>query len=1413
MSANPKYISAFIKCLAAGILYAGISTGGAVLAQELPDDPTFKERKAEEGYTLDLKTLINKSKKRIEQVEDKLKEQAKERRNERREAKAREYYEKAQRLYDEGKFDEAVELWEKAIRITEHDEMEGYVHKSVSRQRKKDKALKKEEQRRLKRLEVERGYSAKEVDKKYREAVELYKDKDFLASKVVFEEVNKMFPDHRATRSYIALIDRHIEKEQRGMIESKLNSPEMSSAKAKARWKEELKERERQRENERREQADALYEEGIRLYKSKQYEKAKEKFKEVEWVLPDYKRTLRYLSKIDKDIEKHGVRFTEEDKLRYFKNQVREGKLSPAEQAQAERNRVVQARGFTDERRRKEEAEFVYDAAETLYRKKYYKQALEKFYEVRSIYPGYKKTDRFIKKLHKRLPDEADKHEVVQQSSSPDYDEMYKAPQGTNETARKAIANHQNGLVAQAEEKYQQAVMFYNKKNFTEAQRKFIAVEAIIPGYKATREHLARIDGDIARHRGHTSTKTEKSVASAKRSLSPRQEETVKDKYRQARRLYKDRNYQAAKDLFVEINKLSPGYRSTMKYISRSNRKLEQEKAERDKLKGNVGEMTVAAAPASTITAGNLGTQRNLGLDEYERFKQAAYAGEEYQPMMGATELEQVEAQAVEVIEAVTADPKLLEEYDPSDAKLSRDDKRQLEKQQEMVQKEVSQQQKDTKHQMKHIIGDTYDEARELYQKEEWAEAKIRFETVERLSPGYRRAKSYIKRINRKIMERQAVPEIKVTTADGKPIPVVADVTLEDIQKAREAEQVVSQEELHRSAHRVAKQMQEEQKRFAALADQAIHHSMEDTEEARKQREAAAEKTKRELKESMRLLEYEAEQREKAAMEAQQAVNKSSRQSRRDLDKLRDDMKDEMKQANRETLRRMEDMVATTYDEAKDLFKEKRYTAAKLKFETVQRLHPGYRRVESYLKRVDNKIRTNQDYTADMPKDVSQDLLRLKKQKIRLKAEDDAYAVARVRNNDLENVLMTRKEYTKRVSELHAIDEEQKRLAGERRMKRLEQERLLKLEEKLAFERALKEKEAKIRRKQEMDEQEKEEIRRAKRREHDERLREAREHQERMERKYREDLKRIRKYALKRYRDNDMIEAQALTGRYEDLLAKANFSERERIKMRQQFSREKKKILKEYDRDRYEAERILYEGTRYQAAEAPTASDANKIQLTRSKELEELEAKIREEERKLQRAREEEEKRRQEMAEVRAQLTPDLAPPTISESKTASLSKAFPADVDRYVEIREERNRKRGMKIEEIQEQKRKEIESVVKSRQAELRKKREEVQEEFDKNIKKLYKKAVRLYKKKNLQEAEIIFEEIQIMKPEYKKTEKYLTKIRKKIKKSDQTVKAQPVETGFRETTSIPLEPIGGSSRQDAVTSALDAFERQMW
>src|SRR3989338_6064435 len=94
---------------------------------------TFQEPDSQSSYIYDLRKLVDKSKENIKRVNEKIKEQAIYKRNQLREEKAREYYERAVMLFEEGKVDEARDLWEKSIKITEHPEMKDYIKGSERR--------------------------------------------------------------------------------------------------------------------------------------------------------------------------------------------------------------------------------------------------------------------------------------------------------------------------------------------------------------------------------------------------------------------------------------------------------------------------------------------------------------------------------------------------------------------------------------------------------------------------------------------------------------------------------------------------------------------------------------------------------------------------------------------------------------------------------------------------------------------------------------------------------------------------------------------------------------------------------------------------------------------------------------------------------------------------------------------------------------------------------------------------------------------------------------------------------------------------------------------------------------------------------------------------------------------------------
>jgi TolA-binding protein len=152
-------------------------------------------------YLYDLKKLIDKARENIKEVNEKIKEQAVLKRNQAREERAREYYEKGVELTNEGKLDEAREYFEKAIRITEHPEMAGYIKESQRRLRKQENALEDQERAHKNQIKEDESTRKEDVEEAYKEAVDLYKQKKYHPAKDAFEHVDEIAPGYRATDS------------------------------------------------------------------------------------------------------------------------------------------------------------------------------------------------------------------------------------------------------------------------------------------------------------------------------------------------------------------------------------------------------------------------------------------------------------------------------------------------------------------------------------------------------------------------------------------------------------------------------------------------------------------------------------------------------------------------------------------------------------------------------------------------------------------------------------------------------------------------------------------------------------------------------------------------------------------------------------------------------------------------------------------------------------------------------------------------------------------------------------------------------------------------------------------------------------------------------------------------------------
>ncbi|MCA9393783.1 MAG: hypothetical protein KC900_06235 [Candidatus Omnitrophica bacterium] len=1475
-------------------------------AQEVPgQDPSFRDVKTEEGFTLDLKQLIERSKKKIEQVDDKLKDQARDRRNQQREAKAREYFDKATTLYERGDLDQARELWEKAIKITEHEEMEDYINLSVRRQRVQEKALRKAEKRRLKRLEKERGYTAKEVNKKYREAVKFYRDEKYLAAKVAFEEVDEMFPDHKATRSYIALINDRIESDQQKMIEDKLKNKTFSSAKSKARWKKELEEEEKARQKELRRRADSLYEEAVQLYKDKQFKVAKEKFKEVEWMLPDYKNTIKYLARIDGDIKKHGVTFTEEDKVKYFKEEYKRIRDRDDWAAQNKVDPKL-VRESADEERRREEAAFVYDAALTLYKKDYHKQALEKFYEVQALYPDYKKTQSYIRKLHKKVPgsenDFTRMREQARKSAAP----LFKPAPGVNEQVIRAIDDEQRKRIDQAEGKYKQALAFYQEHNLTEAQRKFIEVESIYPGYKATRDYLSHIDGDIARQ--HAEKKDNKNgVGGIFSFLSGGGDDTHRDKYRQAKELYAQEKYQEAMDLFEEVQHMKPGYRGTEKYLARIARKLAEPPKVAAKTKdvdsdedADPGRRNIAkkVEPIPGMTSGVPKNYPEESADSHEQteaenhkdmvaFTKPVTSMDDTGPVKPLTEMERKK------LATNSKELKKLRAKAERDGVLTEGERKSLLSNRKDIDKELSRQQKESARRMADVVEETYKEAVGLYKLEQYAGAKAKFATVEGIKPGYKRAAEYMRKADEWLNEKyQPLPDEPVTATRKQPPAPAAELVVAEA-KAAPVEEAAPRK----------KSLEE----LAAEIDDDYYHPMSDIEysrrtmesaqltgeETRKAREARlqrladaemkegevmasiAEMTDEELREKYRLGKnlYHAKNYRKAKtvfaqISERQADYKGTQRYLRKIDIILDRQKVQREEYRHKMAQHDEkdapgaespavaaavpspepsgekaitnrteeyfaaaarkadrrnglkppasltggavgmapdvdqtppeyavQLVKDLYDEGKKFYGQKDYPEAHSFFARVEQMHPDYKRTRRYLKKIQSLV------SVSGPQDSGAGELPAASQK---KPTSPPPVPSDKGKADAKDAA----DYRKLVKEQREAEEQNKKLARLDRRARAEQEELASnrdaniyremLEAQRADQKRLQTEQGNARQEKELRAQEEEKRRK----------REERQAKEELLAKIKNDLRETRQQALDLLAANEESKAQLQINKFDQLLTHSGFSAREQRRWERDFEKRRKRILKRLEKERVKEENSILAKTNL------SREEKDKLTIKQQRELEKIEERIQTEQRKLAQAREEEKKRLQKLAQ--AQQSTDSAAEKIKPSadRTSAINKALDNVNIAKVKASDLET------LAELEEKKKREIEELVKERQKELQSKRKKVQQEFDKSLSQMYKKGVRLYKKKIYDESANIFQEIQRMRPGYKKVAHYLSKIDEElIEQKTQQFRAQRrFQTPNLATSGAqvagPVPPTGKKeNRLQSIKNALDDFEEKMW
>ncbi|MBL8013659.1 MAG: hypothetical protein JNN05_07405, partial [Candidatus Omnitrophica bacterium] len=554
------------------LLFCGfIVIGPPSFSQEEKQQPAADEETPipaeKSSYVYDLRSLIEKSRGNIKRVNEKIKEQSIAKRNLQREEKAREYYDRAMALFDEGKINEARELFEKSIRITEHPEMKDYIKVSEKKFKSQAQAMRREEQGRIALTTEQEKRQQEQVRTSYQDGERFYKMKNYKAARDEFTLVEQLIPEYKATRSYLKLLEEKIAEQdkvdivnQKKEIVRQQKEADDSRIKEKELWYKELELKEQERQRKLQEQAKKVYAEAMNFYKQKNFIAAKEKFQEVEWVVPDYRSTRRYLEQIDADIKDKEIEFTEKEKESRAKQDWDDELIKKKAQEQAKKD--FEKKSSEERQTAAQEAAIHYQKATDLLGQKKYTEARDEFLAVQKVYPEFKGTDTYLARLNNEL--------------------------GIVETAPAKVADLVRGI-------YANALADFNRKDFGAAKLKFEQVEFMYPDYMATRKYLDKLSKQMDKEALDVSQ--EEVVADAKahsEAMVAAGAEVDKEGYQNrldkaepmyvsAVGLFEEKKFDEALQQFKAIEETIPNYKATRAYLKRVENQIKRVEQQRYK--------------------------------------------------------------------------------------------------------------------------------------------------------------------------------------------------------------------------------------------------------------------------------------------------------------------------------------------------------------------------------------------------------------------------------------------------------------------------------------------------------------------------------------------------------------------------------------------------------------------------------------------------------------------------------------------------------------------------------------------------------------------------------------------------------------------------------------------------------------
>jgi TolA-binding protein len=909
------------------------------------------------SYLYDLKKLIEKSRENIKEVNEKIKEQAVLKRNQKREERAHEYYEKGVELTNEGKLDEARDYFEKAIAITEHPEMVGYIKESQRRLLKQEAALHAQERQHNNQIKQDENTRKEDVEQAYREAIALYKQKKYHPAQDAFEHVDEIAPDYRATNSYLKLIEQDIiladalaVKQQAIEVARQQKEAEAARAKEKAAWLAQIEQKEKERKDAVEVQAAEVYDEAVKLYKNKKFAEAKKKFEEVSWVIPDYKATMRYLERIDRDAKEEEERVAlqqQKAKQEQAWEETVEGKKQ-----EAARQREMEIKELEHKKQLEEQAQFLYTAAVNLYDQKDMKDAIVKFTDIENTCPDYKSTRSYIARIEESNPELKPLVHIVPPApvAEPVLSPEQSAAAASMENQQKEMAEISE-LARRAADLYSKIIDIADDRSTVQVKRKMARVDEILNNLKRRKEAILRQMHD---------------------ELSRAQLEAHRDEaekmYQLGRQYLGSHDYMRAKNEFLALENTVPDYRSTRSYLRRIDENLNGSNGQAETVNKQIQTEQLKQFQVKENNEGAALIQKQQAALQ-DLAQKASDINDDIIDLSRQQDYDAMKAKFTELENTITALTTIKNEMSSQkdrqkrEKQLARESFRQREENHTAYQSSEADNYK--RREMTQEKNMMFNEAVELYKEGKYTQAKYLF--AELADQHDRRGEAWLKKsdraINQDVLRRQVAQERERSEYIADQIK--AQRELLKLQERERQHQKQLTEELERQKRLLEDQRAMEMRKEATMKAQEREREIQ--EEKRQQAQKETDKEQELLR--FRKIETGANPNPAPAGNSQPALNPQPMAVIPSAPGV--ETRDQL-EARREIVRKqLEDGVEAMYQEALSLYKQGDYADAADKFKDLQDIIPGYKNAQQYMDDARSKSPVVSPHTVTVGPDAS----------------------------------------------------------------------------------------------------------------------------------------------------------------------------------------------------------------------------------------------------------------------------------------------------------------------------------------------------------------------------------------------------------------------------------------------------------